>query len=263
MIRKAFTLVELLVVIAIIALLISILAPSLKMAKDLAKQAICATRLRGAGSAANIYAAANREGLPPYNNSYTNGLGVCHLAQVYRMIGDIPVLDSTGQPLICGTWSYLLKAETLTPDAIYCPSQSSSQWERKTYPGTYGVTPPIQPDVWSHVRYSCGYMFNLTLKQLGTDTLGVWEHTRLGDFPTDKVLASDILMRVYDMSHGAEGDAFPPRGGPSPTWQVAYADSHVAAKSSLTAWGLIHDFGLDLFADVPEWIRVRAALLGF
>ena len=57
--RRAFTLIELLVVIAIIALLLSILLPSLRKAKELARRTICKTQLRQFGVALNTYAEDN------------------------------------------------------------------------------------------------------------------------------------------------------------------------------------------------------------
>ena len=62
--RKAFTLIELLVVVAIIALLISILLPSLSRARELAKRAVCASNLRGIGQGMHIYANDNQEWFP-------------------------------------------------------------------------------------------------------------------------------------------------------------------------------------------------------
>jgi prepilin-type N-terminal cleavage/methylation domain-containing protein len=53
---KAFTLVELLVVIAIIAVLLSILLPSLRHVKELAKRVRCANNLRTIGATMKLYA---------------------------------------------------------------------------------------------------------------------------------------------------------------------------------------------------------------
>jgi prepilin-type N-terminal cleavage/methylation domain-containing protein/prepilin-type processing-associated H-X9-DG protein len=55
MTRRGFTLIELLVVIAIISLLVSILLPSLQQAKELAKLAVCQTKLRQLGNYGAMY----------------------------------------------------------------------------------------------------------------------------------------------------------------------------------------------------------------
>jgi prepilin-type N-terminal cleavage/methylation domain-containing protein len=62
---RGFTLIELLVVIAIIALLISILLPSLNKAKELAKNMICLSNLNAIGKACAMYAGNTREGVFP------------------------------------------------------------------------------------------------------------------------------------------------------------------------------------------------------
>ncbi|UCG16014.1 MAG: prepilin-type N-terminal cleavage/methylation domain-containing protein [Phycisphaerales bacterium] len=54
--RRAFTLIELLVVVSIIALLIAILLPSLKKARDQAKDTVCRSNLHQMGLAIQYYA---------------------------------------------------------------------------------------------------------------------------------------------------------------------------------------------------------------
>jgi len=70
----AFTLIELLVVIAIIALLVAILLPSLSMAKELARRAVCATNLRSLGLTYHLYAEENSGYVPatPWLGGTTN-----------------------------------------------------------------------------------------------------------------------------------------------------------------------------------------------
>ena len=61
-----FTLIELLVVIAIIALLVSLLMPSLKQAKDLARQSACLSNMRMVAMAIPQYADENDGYMPRY-----------------------------------------------------------------------------------------------------------------------------------------------------------------------------------------------------
>jgi prepilin-type N-terminal cleavage/methylation domain-containing protein/prepilin-type processing-associated H-X9-DG protein len=78
--RAAFTLIELLVVIAIIALLLSLLTPSLQQARELALDAKCKTRQRALLAALFLYTSNNEDRLPlgagpraPGADNYSSG----------------------------------------------------------------------------------------------------------------------------------------------------------------------------------------------
>lgn len=62
--KTGFTLIELLVVIAIIALLISILVPSLNQAKELARNVVCQSNLRGLMMQMHLYLHENDNRFP-------------------------------------------------------------------------------------------------------------------------------------------------------------------------------------------------------
>ena len=74
--KRAFTLVELLVVIGIIALLVSILLPSLNKAREAAKTLQCLSNLRQFGQANAIYAAQFKN----WNVPHIQGFATPHVA---------------------------------------------------------------------------------------------------------------------------------------------------------------------------------------
>jgi prepilin-type N-terminal cleavage/methylation domain-containing protein/prepilin-type processing-associated H-X9-DG protein len=87
--RHAFTLIELLVVVAIIALLITILLPSLALAREQAKQTICASNQRQMGMAFNLYVEGNRDTFPAYrapDNPWADNTGNARNAHWFERI---------------------------------------------------------------------------------------------------------------------------------------------------------------------------------
>ncbi|MFB3893716.1 MAG: type II secretion system protein [Phycisphaerae bacterium] len=69
--RSGFTLIELLVVIAIIALLVSILVPSLAAAREMARRVACQTNERSIGLGINSYAIEYNDITPPIIIDFT------------------------------------------------------------------------------------------------------------------------------------------------------------------------------------------------
>ena len=102
--NNAFTLIELLVVIALIALLVSILLPSLSKARELAKQTVCSSGLRGLMSAFMIYGANVGE-------------------------GNFPAMRQTPTIWDGGDWwdRVLIEMELCDPRMFKCPSDETSR----------------------------------------------------------------------------------------------------------------------------------------
>jgi prepilin-type N-terminal cleavage/methylation domain-containing protein/prepilin-type processing-associated H-X9-DG protein len=84
--RSAFTLIELMVVIGVIALLISILVPSLSAAREQARTAVCGVQLRQIGIAGSAYADDNRGWIAGSPNTSGNGARPGFAAKPY--VGD-------------------------------------------------------------------------------------------------------------------------------------------------------------------------------
>ncbi len=69
---RGFTLIEMLLVVAVIALLISILLPSLSRSKDLAKRGVCENNLRQMYQASVEYAVGQRRRFPPRPQAWSH-----------------------------------------------------------------------------------------------------------------------------------------------------------------------------------------------
>ena len=88
---RAFTLIELLVVVAIIALLISILLPSLKEAREQGKRALCLANMRSIGQASHAYSTEDeREHAVPIFQNAISTVGSAGWTGIWRWRTAVP-----------------------------------------------------------------------------------------------------------------------------------------------------------------------------
>jgi len=121
---KAFTLIELLVVIAIIALLISILLPSLSRARELSKRTVCSANIRGIGQAMYIYAQDDPQIFPAI--AATTGQAPSNATEGAAKLFD--PIDRINEPITVEApsvsvdmWT-VIRANNTTPKQFICPS---------------------------------------------------------------------------------------------------------------------------------------------
>ncbi len=134
--RKAFTLIELLVVVAIIALLMAVLVPALKRAKNQAAAATCLSNMKSMSACWHTYSLENHELM--VNGHVPRGIAASprhwveapqvQVGTTYTYTGEKP-LNSTKLPReeeILGIRRGLLYPYVDSPDAYHCPADRSS-----------------------------------------------------------------------------------------------------------------------------------------
>jgi len=128
---RGFTLVELLVVIGIIALLISILLPTLGKARESAARTKCLSNLRQVGQSMMLYATDYKGKVPiGYNRDGWTGY------QIYVKSGDYYPLQ--GHLFLAGYMG--------TPEAFYCPSQPDARFQFNTAENPWPPSTSIATD---------------------------------------------------------------------------------------------------------------------
>jgi len=139
--QSAFTLIELLVVIAIIALLVSILVPSLKRARELARRAVCSTNLRGIAVTIQTYAAEWSGRLPQSEPNWMYpGRYSCEYAADKHPDGKY----------IRNAWAVLVDHGYLPLPLTRCPSWKPKKWHAGFAPNGDGITGNYRRDSYMY-----------------------------------------------------------------------------------------------------------------
>ena len=213
--RSAFTLIELLVVIGIIAVLISILLPTLNKVRQQALNANCASNLRQIAQGCQSYAADFKGNLPARFREGKDDF----LQPLYTYF---PQDIKTNPPSRYGCGLLYERKYIRTPEVFYCPGGRAHQLHN------YDSFPkPWLSDTSQNYRTSYTYNPHYALKTPGdTNSSKLTAYPRVAKFPRTKILAADLIRNAGTISHFSTGSER------TPSWNLAFLDGHVVLIKS-------------------------------
>jgi prepilin-type N-terminal cleavage/methylation domain-containing protein/prepilin-type processing-associated H-X9-DG protein len=234
--RRAFTLIELLVVVAIIAVLVAMLLPALKAARESSQQVACASNMRQLAMAFQMYAGESKGCAPMINSpGFFSGSGL--------------VNSPTGDWMLqIAPW---FKVDPLKLNLTFNSTGWPPKWIRVMQcPATYGKYPAVFGDV----SYAPNQMF--TLKRVFDENkaanIAFWNQ-RVVDGPV-KLTDARILRRGSEwvlFGESVAANQITPYWNFARLWpylhrknrNYAFVDGHVEASKfpTMLAIGLFND----------------------
>lgn len=228
---KKFTLIELLIVVAIIGILVSLLMPSLRKARYMARIAVCQSNIKQNGTAMVLY---NKE----YDQAYPD---------VMWLWDGKPYKARTNYQINTSQWynfGVLYKIGLMT-DArtLYCPQHEVNNSKRLTYEwntnnGEFGVN----PSDW-YIRTSYSLLWNEM-------TYSKRKSIRYSQLENDDLLINSLAEEATATAH---------KNNNKPGWNVMKADLGVKFVRSSSAWSILKSGSA--VNSWPQATKVKEALI--